>query len=193
MTEKEKILLVGAGGFGRVVSEHARKLYDCAFVDDGYPVGEVLCDIPVVGHLDDIAKLYGTYKKLVVVIGNNKLREEVYQKASKIGYMFPNITAGNVYISPYATVGHGCVFLNNCVIQNGSTVGNGVLLNPGVEIHHGCAVDDYALIYTNSCIRTYAHVEKRAWIGSNVTISNDVIVPADGVVPNGKTLFKEQR
>ena len=32
---KEKLLLVGAGGLGRVVSEHAGKIYDCAFLDDG--------------------------------------------------------------------------------------------------------------------------------------------------------------
>lgn len=191
MIEKEKLLLVGAGGFGRVVSEHARKQYDCAFIDDGHQAGEVLCDIPVVGRISDLERLYGTYKKLIVVIGNNKLREEVYIKASSIGYAFPNIIVDGVYVSPYAKVGWGCVCLNNCVIQNGSVVGNGVLLNPGVEIHHGSSVDDYALIYTNSCIRTYAHVGKRAWVGSNVTISNEVIVSDDGVVPNGKTLLTE--
>lgn len=191
MSEKERLLLVGAGGFGRVVSEHARKDYDCAFVDDGYNEGNVLCDIPVVGHLSDIHKLYGQYKKLIVVIGNNKLRENVYNKAIKIGYTFPNIIVDSVYISPYAKVGWGCVFLNNCVIQNGSTVGNGVLLNPGVEIHHGCDIDDYSLIYTNSCIRTYAHVGKRVRIGSNVTVSNEVNVPDDADISNGVSLFKK--
>lgn len=32
---KEKLLLVGAGGFGRMVAEQAMIEYDCAFVDDG--------------------------------------------------------------------------------------------------------------------------------------------------------------
>ena len=36
---KEKLLLVGAGGFGRMVAEQAMLQYDCAFVDDGQPVG----------------------------------------------------------------------------------------------------------------------------------------------------------
>ena len=185
---KEKLLLVGAGGFGRVVSEHARKLYDCAFADDGYEAGMTICDIPVVGHVSDIEKLFTTYHHLIVAIGNNGFREKVYDQAKKIGYHFPNITCDSVYISPYAKVGWGCVFLNNVVIQNGSTVGNGVLLNPGVEIHHGCDVNDYALIYTNSVVRTYAKVGKRVRIGSNVTISNEIIVPDDADIPNGQTL-----
>lgn len=36
---KEKLLLVGAGGFGRMVAEQAMLQYDCAFVDDGQSVG----------------------------------------------------------------------------------------------------------------------------------------------------------
>ena len=31
---KERLLLVGAGGFGRMVAEQAMFRYDCAFVDD---------------------------------------------------------------------------------------------------------------------------------------------------------------
>lgn len=31
---KEKLLLGGAGGFGRMVAEQAMLQYDCAFVDD---------------------------------------------------------------------------------------------------------------------------------------------------------------
>lgn len=186
---KEKLLLVGAGGFGRVVLEHASLQYDCSFVDDGYTAGDIICGAPVVGHISDIEILRKDFSHLLVVIGNNKLRQTVYEKAQALGYDFPNVICSSVYISPFAKVGWGCVFLNNAVIQNGSTVGNGVLLNPGVEIHHGCSVNDYALIYTNSVIRTYAKVGKRVRIGSTVTISNSVIVPDDSDIPNGSTLF----
>ena len=44
---KEKLLLVGAGGFGRVVSELARQTYDCAFVDDGVEIGADIRTFPV--------------------------------------------------------------------------------------------------------------------------------------------------
>lgn len=44
---KEKLLLVGAGGFGRVVLEHAIGVYDCAFVDDGQDICELLTKVPL--------------------------------------------------------------------------------------------------------------------------------------------------
>lgn len=174
---KEKLLLVGAGGFGRVVSEQARLAYDCAFVDDGFDVGAEICGITVVGRLSDLEVLRGEYGNLVVVIGNNTLRERIYQKALALGYTFPNIVCSSAYISPYAKLGWGCVVLSNAVVQNGATVGNGVLVNTGVELHHDCLVGDYSLIYTNSVVRTGAKVGKCVRSGSNVTICNNVIVP----------------
>ena len=187
---KNKILIVGSGGFGRVVLEHASLNYDCYFVDDGYKIGELVCNTIVIGHLNDLIKLKEDFGNLIVAIGNNRVRERVYKQAKSLGFAFPNIVSKSVYISPFAKVGCGCVFLNNVVIQNGSVVGNGVLLNPGVEIHHDGVVGDNCLVYTNSVIRTKAKLCDRVQVGSNVTVSNDVIIEADSILEDGCTILK---
>ena len=173
---KEKLLLIGAGGFGRMVAEQAMCQYDCAFVDDGQPVGAEICGIPVVGGLADLPELRKDYDLLVVGIGNNQFRAQVYEKAKALGYVFPNVIAPSAYISPFSKVGRGCVLLQNACIQNGASVGSGVLLNAGTEVHCDATVGDYALIYTSSVIRTGATVGKFARIGSNCTICNNATV-----------------
>lgn len=173
---KKKLLLVGAGGFGRMVAEQAMLQYDCAFVDDGQPVGTEICGIPVVGGLADLRELWKEYSLLVVGIGNNQFRAQVYEKAKAFGYTFPNIVSPSAYISPYAKLGCGCVVLQNACVQNGASVGDGVLLNVGTEVHCDATVGDYALIYTNSVIRTGATVGNFARIGSNCTICNNATV-----------------
>ena len=190
---KEKLLLVGAGGFGRVVSELARQSYECAFIDDGIEIGTVICDIPVIGHTENLQEFFAEYKNLLIVIGNNAVRERIYNTAASIGYHFPNLISLHAYISPYAKLGWGCVILNNVVVQNGSTIGNGVLLNSGVEIHHDCSVGDYDLIYTNSVVRTYAKVGRCVRIGSNVTICNNATVPDGADVPDCTAVHLEVR
>ncbi len=182
---KDKLLLVGAGGFGRVVLEHAIKEYDCAFVDDGKAVGELIDGVPVVGGLSEIGSLFGEYRKLIVVIGNNSLREKVYKEAADIGYEVPNIIVPSAYISPYSTIGSGCVILNNAVVQNGAVVGDGVILNPGAEAHHDCCIGNNVLVYANSVIRSLTHIGDRAWIGCNVSIGTGVTVPEDARVEDG--------
>lgn len=174
-----KLLIVGAGGFGRVTLEHAIQNYDCAFVDDGKPVGEMINGVTVVGCIDDLKRLYEEYKNIVIPIGNNKVRARVYHQAKEIGYRIPNIVCNSAYISPFAVVGDGCIILNNVVVQNGSKVGNGTILNPGVEVHHDSTVGNFCCIYTNSVIRTFAKVEDGIKIGSNITISNSMIISSD--------------
>ena len=181
---KEKLLLVGAGGFGRMVAEQAMLQYDCAFVDDGQPVGAEICGIPVVGGIADLPELRKDYDLLVVGIGSNQFRAQVYEKAKTLGYGFPNIIAPSAYISPYSKMGYGCVVLQNACIQNGASVGSGVLLNAGTEVHCDAAVGDYALIYTNSVVRTGATVGDFARIGSNCTICNNVNVPEGADIPD---------
>ena len=131
-----------------------------------------VCGIKVIGHIEDLPKLFDGFKKLVVTIGNNSFREHVYTEAKHIGFTFPNIICDSAYISPYAKIGNGCVILNNVCIQNGTTVGNGVLLSPGVELHHDTIIEDCVLIYANSVIRAMVHVGKKVKIGSTCTISN---------------------
>ena len=53
-----KLLIVGAGGFGRVTLEHASRQFDCAFVDDGQAVGTVVDGVKVVGGSSDLQRLH---------------------------------------------------------------------------------------------------------------------------------------
>lgn len=183
----EKLLLVGAGGFGRVVLEHASGIYDCDFLDDGD--AEVVDSVPVIGKTSDMASFYPEYKLLLVTIGNNKLRERLYQEAATIGYTFPTIIHSTAYISPYAHIGKGCVILNNAVVQNNAKCGDGCILNPGVELHHDSYIGSYCLIYTNSVVRSLTHVGDRVWVGSTATVSTSAVVPDDAIIGDGE-IFK---
>jgi sugar O-acyltransferase (sialic acid O-acetyltransferase NeuD family) len=183
----EKLLLVGAGGFGRVVLEHASGLYDCAFLDDGDAV--VVDGVPVIGKTDDMASFFPEYKLLLVTIGNNKLRERLYQEAVTIGYTFPNIIHPTAYISPHAHIGSGCVILNNAVVQNNAQCGDGCILNPGVELHHDSTIGSYCLIYTNSVVRSLTTVGDRVWIGASSTVTTSAVVEDDTIIEDG-SVFK---
>ena len=183
----EKLLLVGAGGFGRVVLEHATAIYDCAFLDDGDAT--IVDGVPVIGKTAEMASFYPEYKRLLVTIGNNKLREQLYKEAATIGFTFPNIIHPSAYVSPHAHIGSGCVILNNAVVQNNAKCGDGCILNPGVELHHDSTIGSYCLVYTNSVVRSLTSVGNRVWIGSTATVSTSAIVPDDAIIGDGE-VFK---
>ena len=53
----QKLLLIGAGGFGRVVLEHVSSLYDCVFLDDGDT--KIIDGVLVIGNTCDMASFFG--------------------------------------------------------------------------------------------------------------------------------------
>ena len=169
---KDKILILGAGGFGREASEFIRKEYDCAFVDDSC-FDSTVCDIPVVGKMSDLPKLFGEYKKAVIPIGNSTVREKLFTECLNIGYELPNIICDDVYISPYATIGEGCILLSRVMVQHGASVGRGVILHPNVEVHLGGTMEDFTMAYTNSVIMTGAVVTKGKTVPSTTTIEKN--------------------
>ena len=187
----EKLLLVGAGGFGRVVLEHASNHYDCAFLDDGEAT--VVDGVPVIGKTADMASFYPEYKLLLVTIGNNSLRERLYKEADAIGYSFLNIIHPSAYVSPHAHIGVGCVIMNNAVVQNNARCGDGCILNPGVELHHDSAIGNYCLIYTNSVVRSLTSVGDRVWIGSNSTIPTGITIQNDEVIEDNSAVRKSKQ
>ena len=179
----EKLLLVGSGGFGRVVLEYAQANYNCAFLDD--EEAKTVDGVPVIGKTNDIESFYPEYNLLLVTIGNNDLREKLYHRAKIAGYAFPNIIHPSAYVSQHAHIGSGCVILNNAVVQNNDRCGDGCILNPGVELHHDSSIGNYCLIYTNSVVRSLSNVGHRVWIGSNATVATSAIVPDDARIEDG--------
>ena len=136
-----------------------------------------------------MASFFHEYKLLLVTIGNNALREQLYKEAAAIGFTFPNIIVSSAYISSHAMIGTGCVILNNAVVQNNAKIGNGCILNPGVEAHYDSTIGNYCLIYTNSVIRSLTCVGDRVWIGSTATVSTAATVQNDTVIDDGE-VFK---
>ena len=180
---------MGAGGLGRVVLEFASSEYDCAFLDDGPEVGTLVDGAPVIGRTSELDRFFPSYKRLAFVIGNNRLREKLYKTAERIGYDFPNLVFPSAFISPYASMGRGCIVLNNAVVQNGARIGNGVILSSGSEAHHDSSIGDFCVVYSNSVVRSLTHVGDRVWIGSTATVSTFAVVPDDTVIEDG-AVFK---
>ena len=184
----KKLIIIGAGGLGRMTLEAALSLgYICAFVDDDTTLNDV-CNTEVLGTIDKLPRYVGLFKYAICAIGNNVIREKYNQYASSLGFKIPNIIHPSAYVSPYVKIGYGNIFLNNVCVQNSAKIGNGVVITANSEAHHDCEIDDYALIYSCSTVRTLAKVGKRAKIGSTVTISNCAKVSDDSVVEDGSII-----
>lgn len=130
-TNMKKLLIIGAGGHGRVVKEVAESTgqYDrIDFLDDNSK--------DAIGTIDDLENLHDQYDSAFVGIGNNSFRMECIERLKNIGYEIPVLVHPTTYISKSANIGIGTAVEPKALVNANTQVGEGCIISVGSIIDH---------------------------------------------------------
>lgn len=160
---KNRIIIIGAGGHGKVVLDTilAQNIYEViGFADDGLELGvKVEENYKIIANSNDVQKLKLIADSFVVAIGNNTIREKIFNKLN-------TFLEAAIVVHPKASIAvnvvlnSGTVVLANAVVSANCIVGENTVINAGVIVDHECK------------------------IGSNVHLSIGTIVGCNSVVPD---------
>lgn len=138
------LLIIGAGGHGRVVAETAElegRWDNINFLDDRTDV-DIVLGHKIIGKMDDYKRFVDRYEYVIVCIGDNEIRIELIKEILKVGYKVPVIIHPRAFVSKYSEVGDGSVILAGVVINTGSKIGMGCIININSCVDHDCVVGD---------------------------------------------------
>lgn len=160
---KQKIVIIGAGGHGKVVADTivAQDKYELiGFVDAVLPIGEkIINDFCVVETQDNIKLLKNKADVFIVAVGNNVVREKIYNLVIEI--LSPSIVIHpSSVIGSDVTIDSGTVVLANTVINASSHIGKNTIVNTGTVVDHDCVIGDSI------------HLSIGTMVGSNSIIEN---------------------
>jgi sugar O-acyltransferase (sialic acid O-acetyltransferase NeuD family) len=184
------LLIVGAGGHGKVVAETAKEMgkwNKIAFLDDFYNGQEIL-DLSVVGRFNDAIKFKDQYKELIVAIGNNLTRINLMMKYKQQGFTIPNIIHPTAYVCKNTYVEDGCVFFAQSAVNTQSKIGFGSIINTGATVDHDCQLGKGVHLSPGVHLGGTVKIGNYTWIGlgagiiNNISIGNNVIVGAGSIV-----------
>ncbi|MBU3073196.1 NeuD/PglB/VioB family sugar acetyltransferase [Clostridium estertheticum] len=183
------LLIIGAGGHGRVVLETAElegKWDNIKFLDDRTDVDMVL-DHKIIGKMDDYKRNSKKYEYAIVCIGDNEKRLKLIKEILKVGYKVPVIIHPKAFVSKYSEVGNGSVVLAGVVINTGTKIGMGCIININSSVDHDCEVYDGVHICSGSVVRSMCKIGGLSYIGAGAvvksgTILRDKYMLADGDV-----------
>lgn len=143
-----KLLIIGAGGYGRLVREIAElNGYDSIdFLDDNSELA--------VAKVDELDFIQKQYDGAIVAIGNPEVREKIYKRIAKpVSVVHPS-----AFISKSAVVGNGCVIEANAVINSETIVKNGTFICSGAVVNHNSVVNEFCQIDCNAVVAAGANV-----------------------------------
>lgn len=175
-------MIVGAGGHGKSVADLLllQSEYEIfGFVDDVYPEVLNVLGYPVIGKVsaDTLASLQQNVEYAVIAIGNNALRETIFNLIVGLGFNVPSIIHPKAVVSNYASIGTGCVIMANAVIGTESILGNGVILNTGAIVDHHAVVEDFGHLGVNTCMAGGSKLGRSAWMQAGSSLGYGVSIP----------------
>lgn len=163
----KKLLILGAGGYGRTVADVAQQLgcYDkIAFLDDGrFGAGLLgICEEYVM-FCDENTEVYPAF-------GNNAIRMAWLERLTQEEIPVPTLVHPSAYVSPCASLGPGTVVLPRAVVNTGVTVGGGCIINIGALIDHDCVIEDGVHLCPGVIVKAENRIEAGAKVESGAVI-----------------------
>ncbi|WP_368895031.1 acetyltransferase [Priestia megaterium] len=188
-----KLLILGAGGHGKVVSEISQLMKQweaIAFLDDREDISEVL-GIPIVGKLADLPILRGEYEYAFVAIGSNTARLKWTEKLSHHGFKIPILIHPSSTVSRKSFIEEGTVIMAGAVINPNARIGRGCIINTASTIDHDCTLQAGVHTSPGAHIGGTVKIGERTWICIGATIINNINIGYDSVVAAGAVVTRD--
>lgn len=189
---KNKLLIIGASGHGKVVADIALKMnqwQSVAFLDDDESVKSSM-GIEVIGSSRDVFKYIEDYD-FFVGIGNNAIREKIQEKFEAEGANIPTLIHPNAVIGEQVELASGTVVMAGAVINCCTKIGKGCIINTGATVDHDNTIEDYVHVAPGARLAGTVKVGRGTWLGIGSVVSNNVNITNTCRIGAGAVVIKD--
>jgi sugar O-acyltransferase (sialic acid O-acetyltransferase NeuD family) len=169
------VVLIGAGGHGRVVLDilRASGIHNpVGFLDaDSQLTGQEVGGLPVLGQLNLLPKLKAQkVKGAIISIGDNHPRWQYFQKIFGHGFELVNAIHPAATVADSATLGRNVVVAAGAVISTDAHIADAVIVNTSAVVDHECLIGPAVHICPSASLAGRVSVGQQAFIGLGANI-----------------------
>ncbi|HZE73110.1 MAG TPA: acetyltransferase [Pyrinomonadaceae bacterium] len=176
----KRIVIIGAGGHGREVSDILRAQTATeivGFIDDCKEIhGNEVDGLPVLGDWSWFDSVRPAEFAVVCAVGSPQLCRRLIQRAKSLGLGFASAISQLAYVSPLARLGEGITVFPFAVINPGAVVESFSILNLACTVSH------------DTKIGRYSNVNPGAHLAGNVTLGEGCYVGMGANVIQGRSI-----
>lgn len=190
LTGNSRIVLVGAGGQGKVVADALvtfGSFCDIFFADDDLSThGHQLLGFQVLGAPFQILQPADVVH---IAVGRNSVREKLF--AALIQHSFLSVCHPSATISKWSTYGPGTFIAAGAVVGPDAVVGKGVIVNHCAVVDHDCRVGDFSHVAPGASLAGGVSLGVGVLVGAGARVLPGVQIGAGGVIGAGAVVTKD--
>ena len=188
------LLIIGAGGHGRVVADIAEQLGDwsqLAFLDNDGDLPNRVMGIPVLKGINDNGSLRSRYPDAVVAVGNCSRRMQLIDEFSALGFRLPTILHPTAAVSRHAEIGAGSQILAMSVINVGARIGAGCIINTAATVDHDCELGDGVHVSPGAHLAGGVRIARCSWIGIGASVRENCQIGCEATIGAGASVVSD--
>lgn len=193
----KRILIVGAGGHGKVVADVVRAgdaFEIAAFVDERAVVrdGDLYLGVRVLAGEDALprARELGI-GYAIVAFGDCKGRLGCCERLRANGFEIVSAIHPRAVVAPDVSIGAGTVVVAGAIIGAAARVGEAVIVNTAASVDHDCVLDDGVHVEPGAIIGPSAHIGRATTIGMGAIVGKGRRVGAHVQVADGTVVSSD--
>lgn len=189
-----RLIILGAGGHGRVVAESARTagLDPIGFADDNPRLlHAVVLDLPVLGNTDHIEAGALPCDALLLGVGDNRIRLALWRRFQGGRLALPAVRHAHAWVSPSAKLGTGTVVMAAAVVQTNCRLGAAVIINTAASVDHDAVVGDGVHIAPGARLAGNVTVGDGTHIGIGASVIEGIHIGAGCLIAAGAVVVRD--
>jgi sugar O-acyltransferase (sialic acid O-acetyltransferase NeuD family) len=198
---KKKIVIIGAGDFGREVAYTIERINESlalgdkwdiyGFIDDDIEIqGKIIDDYPVIGTIDWLnqhkEKIYA-----VCSLGTGAIRKKVIDKIQNNNVKFATIIDPEAKIFKECDIGEGSIICANSILAINTKIGKHVVINLACTLGHDDIVEDYCVINPGCNISGKVRIGKSTDLGTGTKVIQGIKIGEHTTIGAGTVVIRE--
>ena len=192
----KQLAIIGSGDLGQQIAYHAvqDKQFEVAgYFDDFRVRGELVSQVPVLGGINEVIKLFeeGLFEVLLLGIGYKHMtkRAEVFDQF-KNQIPFARLIHSSSIVDVSCTIGAGTVIYPGCILDQQVVIQENVMINVGCCIAHHSEIGKHTFLSPRVAIAGFATIGDRCIIGINATVIDNLKIAAQTQIGAGAVVIK---
>lgn len=192
-----QVLIIGAGGHGRVVADILRaggQFQPAGFIDSSPALaGATVAQLPVWGGANQLSKVrqQQRLRHAIVAIGDNRVRIRYADLLRDSGFELINAVHPSASISATASLGRNVVVAAQATVCNEARIGDSCILNTGCVVDHECDLARAVHVCPGANVAGRVRVGACAWLGIGCTVIQCLSIGEHSVVGAGAVVIRD--